>query len=184
MKEIVYSKSNKNLKKSITSALFDFLKGENPVVVCIGTDAIIGDSLGPIVGSIIKRRLPEAILYGSLDKTVTAKEIKTLKLFLSKVHRKSKVIVIDAAVGGKEDVGKIKIGENPIKPGLGAKKDLPALGDVSIIYVASERSGNDLAFGSVVRLSTIYGVANVIAESIIDYIEDQTEAETKYSVSF
>ena len=184
MKEIVYSKSNNNLKKSITAGLNGFLKGDIPVIVCIGTDAIIGDSLGPIAGSIIKKRLPDAVLYGSLDKTITAKEIKTINLFLSKVHRKSKVLVIDAAVGEKEDVGKIKIGENPIKPGLGAKKDLPALGDVSIIYVAGERSGNNLAFGSLVRLSDVCGVAEVIEDSIIEYIEQQSEAETKISVSF
>lgn len=44
-----------------------------PVILCIGTDRIIGDSLGPLTGSLLKKRAGEALhVYGTLEHTVHA----------------------------------------------------------------------------------------------------------------
>ena len=48
-------------------------RDDTPVILCIGTDRIIGDCLGPMVGSMLSKesrnRLP---IYGTLDHTVHA----------------------------------------------------------------------------------------------------------------
>ena len=52
-------------------------KEKPPVVVCVGSDLAIGDSLGPIVGSMLKYKTQglQLYIYGTLAAPVTAKEI-------------------------------------------------------------------------------------------------------------
>ena len=52
-----------------------------PIVVCIGSDLAIGDSLGPIVGSMLayKTQGLSVFLYGTLSSPVTAKDIRYLR---------------------------------------------------------------------------------------------------------
>ena len=45
-----------------------------PVILCIGSDLAIGDSLGPICGTMLKEKKsdPNAFIYGTLKSPVTA----------------------------------------------------------------------------------------------------------------
>ena len=185
MREFFYSSEQRNVSKQIAAFLQGALKGAIPVIVCIGTDAVIGDCLGPITGSMVSSINPTAFVYGSLENTVTAKDVLPLTSFLKKVHGNEKILVIDAAVGDSEDVGKIRIDDIPIKPGLGAKKDLPALGDVSIIYVAAEKDDKRIfSDEKTVRLSNVYGAAKAIAEGISEYMEKVENQTIIGTVSF
>ena len=92
-------------------------KKENPpVVVCIGSDLAIGDSLGPITGSMLKFKTQgiQVFIYGTLATPITAKEIAALRVFLKESHPNSPVIAIDAAVGAEGDVGLIKLHDRPL----------------------------------------------------------------------
>ncbi|MBP5316009.1 MAG: DUF1256 domain-containing protein, partial [Muribaculaceae bacterium] len=66
-----------------------------PVIICVGTDLSIGDSLGPIVGTMLKDCGLNAFIYGKLSETITAKEIRAVKNFVEKCHPYSKTLVID-----------------------------------------------------------------------------------------
>ena len=57
-----------------------------PVIICVGTDAAIGDTLGPLVGTKLKEAKIPAYVYGNLGKTITAKEIGAIKTFIANVH--------------------------------------------------------------------------------------------------
>ena len=59
-----------------------------PVVVCVGSDLAIGDSLGPLVGSMLRFKTQGlgAYIYGSLSSPVTAKEVKYIAKFLKRTH--------------------------------------------------------------------------------------------------
>ena len=61
-----------------------------PVVVCIGSDLAIGDSLGPIVGSMLKFKTQGlgTFLYGTLSAPITAKEIKYMRTFFKTFFNK------------------------------------------------------------------------------------------------
>ena len=179
MSEFYYSSEQKNVSNYLTRKLGEMLKGEIPVIVCIGTDATIGDSLGPICGTMLEGRMKEEFIYGTLQKTVTAKEIRTIKTFISKVHPLSKVLVIDAAVGKLEDVGYIKISDAPIKPGLGADKDLPEIGDISIISIIGEKTNGNYAFMNMTRLSPVYYIAKLIADGIEGYYKEAKSVSLK-----
>ncbi len=167
--EYSFFNHNPSTSSKIADALAEFYDYYIPVVICVGTDAAIGDTLGPLVGTKLKEMGLSAYVYGSLNKTVTAKEIPTIKSFLSSVHPLAKTIVIDAAVGFKEDVGKIKVSDDGIFPGLGAEKKLPKLGDGSIIGIVSERSQNNHVFMNLTRFSPIYKMAETISEGIRQY---------------
>lgn len=160
---------NENANKNVCGSLKYFFNGDKPVILCIGTDAAIGDSLGPIVGTMLKKAKIDAFVYGTLSAAITAKEISKIKSFIKLAHTNSKLLVIDAAIGESADIGKIKVMPSAIKPGLGANKNLPSLGDVTIIGIVAEKSRANYAFLNLTRLSPIYSMAEKIADGIISY---------------
>lgn len=172
MKSIGFNVENEYSARGISGFLSQIFKGRKFIVACIGTDAVIGDSLGPMVGSFLSEAIKgRTFVYGSFANPITAKEIEPLKKFLLKAHPLDKVLAIDAAVGKSEEVGTIKISEGALKPGLGVSKSLSAVGDANLIGVVTEkRSGQtDLGF---VRMARIWKIATVISEGIKLYFDD------------
>ena len=99
-----------------------------PVVLCIGSDLAVGDSLGPIAGTMLRRRAFGGYIYGTLKNPVTAKEAKYLGEFLRKTHPKSKIIAVDAAVGEEPDIGLLKVVPGALRPGAAQTSGFPRWG--------------------------------------------------------
>ena len=155
----------------ISNCLINLTKKEvMPVILCIGSDLVLGDSLGPLVGTLLKKRGVNSYVYGSLYNPVTAKEIPKVKNFLKKTHPKSIVLSIDAAVGEKDDVGLIKVFNRGVKPGLGVNKNLGEVGDVSIIGIVAEKTKDNKSLFNFTRLGLIYKMAEKISNGIIEYL--------------
>lgn len=157
-----------------------------PVVVCIGSDLAIGDSLGPIVGSMLKYKtqgLP-VFIYGTLASPITAKEIKYLRPFLKETHKNCQVIAIDAAVGAQGDIGLVKASNTPLLPGAGANKKLGAVGDISIMGIVAEKSVANYGLLNTTRLNLVYSMAEKIAESLAMLLyERQKNVQTQKELS-
>ncbi len=141
-----------------------------PTIVCIGSDLVLGDSLGPLVGTILSRKSLSAYVYGTLNTPVTAKEISYIKDMISSVHGNSLIIAVDAAVGEPDSVGLIKVNKGGLMPGLGVNKDLGKIGDVSIIGVVAEKDFNNYSLFNTTRLGLVYRLAETISAGIYDYI--------------
>lgn len=139
-----------------------------PVVVCIGSDLAIGDSLGPIVGSMLKFKTQGLgiFLYGTLSAPITAKEIKYIRTFLKETHRGCPVIAVDAAVGEAGDIGLIKINNTPLLPGAGANKQLGAIGDITIMGIVAEKSIANYGLLNTTRLNLVYRMAEIISDGL------------------
>lgn len=139
-----------------------------PVVVCIGSDLAIGDSLGPVTGSMLryKTRGLGTFVYGTLKTPVTAKEIKLMKAFLKATHKDRKIIAIDAAVGQAGDIGLIKITDSPLAPGAGANKKLGTLGDVSVMGIVAEKSLGNYGLFNTTRLNLVYSMAEIVSDAL------------------
>lgn len=144
------------------------IENKPPVVVCVGSDLAIGDSLGPITGSMLKFKTQglNVFLYGTLAAPVTAKEIRYMRSFLSETHKGSQVLVIDAAVGAEGDIGLIKINDSPLKPGAGANKQLGSLGDISILGIVAEKSIANYGLLNTTRLNLVYTMAEIISDGV------------------
>ena len=163
-----------------------------PVILCIGSDLSVGDSLGPVTGTKLKERLAgtNCYVYGTLAKPITAHEVKYMNEFLKATHPQSPVIAIDAAVGLAGDIGLIKIARRAIKPGSGANKRLSKVGDISVMGIIAEKSVFNYALFSATRLNVVYKMSEIIAEGvtafILDYLQNGKvrEAEAEAFKSF
>ncbi|MGN0818901.1 MAG: spore protease YyaC [Christensenellaceae bacterium] len=140
-----------------------------PVILCIGSDTTISDSLGPIVGSKLQEKALPCFIYGTLSKPITAKEIESVRRFVASAHPYSPVLVIDAAVTESSEKGYIKFLSDGIKPGLGINKDLPKLGDCSIIAIVCEKKTFLKNISTATRLGEVYRLADTISEGVLEY---------------
>ena len=162
---------------------FDGNFDKPPVLVCIGSDLAIGDSLGPIVGSMLKYKtqgLP-VFIYGTLAAPVTAKEIKYLRAFLKETHPFSQVIAVDAAVGAEGDIGMIKLNDQPLYPGAGANKKLGAVGDLSLMAIVAEKSIANFGLLNTTRLHLVYSMAETISDALSSLLWDRCQKKQSLS---
>lgn len=159
---------NKLAADGVSAALQKFTGDETPVIVCVGSDLAIGDSLGPVCGSMLQyktRGLP-VFIYGTLASPVTAKEIPYLRDFLKDTHAGKKILAVDAAVGGAGDVGLIKINNGALLPGAGANKKLGAIGNISVMGIVAEKSVNNFGLLNSTRFHLVYTMAEIISEGV------------------
>ncbi len=141
-----------------------------PLIICVGSDLVLGDSLGPLVGTMLKERNVSSYVYGTLNFPITAKEVEYAKSFLTLMHPGSFAIAVDAAVGNEDDVGLIRTVNRGLKPGLGVDKKLGVIGDCSIIGVVAGKSSQNYNLFNLTRLNLIYKMAEKIAEGICEYV--------------
>lgn len=174
-----YFNQKKQKMKGTGTSLIDFYP--TPVVVCVGSDLAIGDSLGPITGSMLKYKTQglNVFLYGTLSTPVTAKEIKHLRAFLKETHRNSPIIAVDAAVGEKGDIGLIRLSDSPLFPGAGANKNLGSVGDISIMGIVAEKSLANYGLLNTTRLNLVYSMSEIISDALSSLLWNRGEKEAK-----
>ena len=145
-------------------------KNKTPIIVCIGSDLLLGDSLGPLVGTLLKKKNLNSYVYGTLNFPITAKEVEYARVYLKQMHPDSVIIAIDAGVGQSDDVGLIKVSDNGVAPGLGVDKKLGIVGEVSIVGVVASKSLQNYNLYNLTRLNLVYKMAEIIANGIEKYI--------------
>ena len=159
---------------------FDGNLNKPPVIVCIGSDLAIGDSLGPIAGSMLKYKTQGlgVFVYGTLSAPITAKEVKYLRTFFKETHPDSQVIAVDAAVGEQGDIGLIKLQHAPLYPGAGANKKLGAVGDISIMAIVAEKSVANFGLLNTTRLNLVYTMSEIISDALSSVIWQRKQTAT------
>ena len=176
--EYAFNLFNKAATPGIVLTLHKFLKEQDapPVLLCIGSDLAIGDSLGPVAGTMLQSSAKQAgtFVYGTLQRPVTAKEVRCLADFLKETHPHAKIIAIDAAVGEEGDIGLIKIGDRGIRPGSGANKKFAPIGDVGILGIVAEKSLFNYSLLNLTRLSLVYKMATAISDAVSLYLTGTT----------
>lgn len=142
--------------------------GSVPVILCIGSDRVTGDCLGPITGQMLVELGVNAFVYGTLDKPVTALNLRDCISHIKSVHQDKKVLAIDSSVGKLSDVGKIRVAFGSIAPGSADGKNLPKVGDVSITATVTDPVSTPLG---AVRLGIVYSLARSIATRIVQGLQ-------------
>ncbi len=118
-------------------------KERYPVVFCVGTPKVCGDSLGPMVGDRLKQAYDvPAYVYGTSASPVTGLNFRSYMEHVRVFHPNSMVIAVDACLGSKEEVGKVKYSLKGLKAGTALKKELGRVGDVAFLGIVGE-SGKD-----------------------------------------
>lgn len=140
----------------------------NPIFMCIGTEKVFSDSLGPRVGSLINLNMNKpCFVYGLCRQNITAENLVYCHDFIRTIHPDKQIVVIDAAVGSQDQIGKVQISDGGIIPGAATNKNLPAIGDVSIVGIVAEKGMRDFYTLNSTKERLVNKVAGFIAQSII-----------------
>lgn len=147
-------------------------KNKKIVFLCIGTNMIIGDAFGPVVGSILKKcfnKNDEIEILGNLEDVITYSNIK--EKFKPNTYKNDLIIVIDSALSSKSNIGKIFIQNRGLRYAESLKKNNNMIGDISIKAVVGENSNNNIInFNNLqnVSLDKIHNMCNIVSNGIID----------------
>lgn len=137
------------------------------VFVCIGSDRITGDSLGPLIGHQLSRYHWKNIhVYGTLDAPVHALNLEETLAHLKTRHPSALFVAVDASLGSKKHIGFITIGTGPIYPGAGVHKSLPPVGDLFITGILNVSGAFEHLMLQTTRLSAVVQMAETITSGI------------------
>lgn len=140
--------ASQSFYNGLASMVRQYNKNSRPLVfICIGTPSILGDCLGPVIGTILSGALVSSApssgrtllkspwipdIYGTLDAPVHALNFRRTCHEIKKQHQKPFIIAIDAALGNSAQSGYILLKKGPLHPGRGVGKKLPPIGDLQI----------------------------------------------------
>lgn len=137
------------------------------IILCIGTDRATGDSLGPLVGSILSESPCSYKIYGTLRHPVHALNLKEYILRIYNSHTHPTIIAVDASLGNSSDVGLITLSNSPLFPGIGVNKKLPAIGDISITGIVNMSGKPGLSLLQSTRLYSVMKMSEYIANALL-----------------
>lgn len=142
---------------------------EPPVILCIGTDRVTGDSLGPLTGSFLTAYGGHRYLsiYGTLESPVHALNLQEVSRQIKKKHPRRLILAVDASLGTKKHLGYLTLGKGSLKPGAGVNKDLISIGDFFLTgIISADTPAAHLALQNA-RLSAVTHMACCIAQGIL-----------------
>ena len=126
---------------------------KNLVILCIGSDRVIGDCLGPLVGHKLSSLLKNSDIsvYGTLKKPVHAKNLDaTLKKIRASIQNPY-IIALDSSLGTNSHVGFVTLGKGSLHPGIG---------------IVNESGINNIATLQTTHLATVVKLADFISAGI------------------
>ena len=160
-------------KQRMAEALKSKTKNSQSVYMCIGTEKVFSDSLGPRVGTLLNQNMNSAaFVYGLREQNITADNLLYCYNFIKALHPESKIVIIDAAVGAPEQIGKIQISDGGITPGAATNKNLPSVGDVSIVGIVADKSMMDFYTLNSAKDRLVSQVAQFIVDAIVTATEN------------
>ncbi|WP_077215220.1 spore protease YyaC [Bacillus dakarensis] len=160
-----------NASKKIANELISILPARlvnRPIVfVCIGTDRSTGDSLGPLIGTLLEEKANSPFhIYGTLEDPIHAVNLEDKINEIKEKHLNPLIVGIDACLGRLKSVGYIQIGSGPVKPGAGVKKELPDVGEYHITGIVNVSGFMEFFVLQNTRLNLVLKMAKVIANGI------------------
>ena len=150
----------------------------NIIFLCIGTSKIIGDAIGPIVGSKLKSIENGYIqIYGTLENNLNFNNTKEILENINSNYTKPCIITIDAALSNN-NLGNIILGNGFIKIGKALEKCLCFYSDVNIKCVVgnyyNDKRKNietlqEVAIEEVTKMTSVIanGIRNVLKKKYI-----------------
>lgn len=173
LKGSTYYIDHESAALKLGALLYDLLvscrkPSQSLVFVCIGSDKITGDSLGPLVGHRLSRQaLSSVFIYGTLSQPVHALNLQETVENIHSRHPDSLIIAIDASLGIRKHIGYLTISRGALEPGLGVRKKLPPVGDISITGIVNTTGTFDHLSLQMTKLSTIVSMADSIVSGVL-----------------
>ncbi len=149
------------------------------VFLCIGTDRLIGDCFGPLVGSKLEELMQEynifnINIYGTLRENICYTNIEKMLKEIKSKHTNACIIVIDAALSEEKNIGKIYVQKKKMELAKGLHKSKVEIGDISIKAVVGKNyklsKYNFLSLQNV-SLNKVITLSEIVAEGIYEVIK-------------
>ena len=142
----------------------------NLIFLCIGTNKIVGDSVGPIIGNNLKSIENEYMqIYGTLDNTLNFINAKQTIEKIYNNFEKPFLITIDAALSKTSNIGDIVLSEGYIKIGKALQKSICFYSNINIKCVVGRsymEKENNLEELKRVSLNETLEIANIVTNGI------------------
>lgn len=149
------------------------------VFLCIGTDRVTGDCLGPYVGHQLSAlNLPGVSVYGTLSHPVHALNLSAIREEILLHHPDSLIIAIDASLGQKKHLGYVTIANGALYPGAAVHKKLPPVGHIHITGIVNIAGMLEQLTLQTTRLSTVISIAEQITGGILLMIPQSAFMQT------
>ena len=115
---------------------------KNILFVCIGNGKIIGDSLGPLIGTVLeknKRLIQNNVkidVIGTFENPILYYNVEE---FIKNIDSQdySEIVIIDSALGSKENIGKVMITPAEILIGVGVNRGRMVKGEQKELFSTS-----------------------------------------------
>lgn len=115
---------------------------EKIIFLCIGTDRITGDCLGPLVGSNLKEIYnynKNISVIGDVYHPIHAENVNKAIKEINQKNDQKIVITIDSALAQKQNIGEIHVQNTPLIMGRGLnKRNSIKIGNISIKGVVGQ----------------------------------------------
>lgn len=111
------------------------------VFICIGSNKVTGDCLGPLVGSYLKS-MYKATVYGDMENPINYQNAEKIMKKVENNNGGSLKVVIDSALG--KNIGDIIIDDGKVEIGKGLNKNKNIYGDISIKVVVGKNYHNNI----------------------------------------
>lgn len=157
------------LAASLEECIRNYDRGwEELVFICIGTDRITGDSLGPYVGYCLSEcPFVHGRIYGTLEHPVHALNLEEVMGSITRRHPHGLYVAVDASLGMKKHLGFVTVTDGALHPGAGVKKELPPVGHIAITGIVNASGWMEHLALQTTRLSTVVAMADMITRGIL-----------------
>ena len=144
------------------------------VFLCIGSDRVTGDCLGPYIGHQLLEHLNTdthgVYVYGTLKSPVHALNLSRISRQIKILHPEGLVIAVDASLGQKKHLGYVTIADGALYPGAAIHKQLPSVGHIHITGIVNVSGVLEQLTLQTTRLSTVVFLADTIVQGILEMI--------------
>ena len=172
----------KNTKESeiekISNKLIEVLSQtpKEKIFLCVGSDRSTGDSLGPLVGTMLKEKNIPFPVYGTLEEPVHALNIKKVLKDIHIRYEDPFIFGIDACLGDEERIGSVFIKEGAFIPGNAVNNVLPSVGNYHLKAIVNYLDPiSPVQSLNSTRLYTVKILAEIITEIITKAAVDGRE---------
>lgn len=156
---------------------------ENILFVCIGNGKIIGDSLGPLIGTVLeknKRLIQNNVnieVIGTFENPILYYNVEE---FIKNIDSQdySEIVIIDSALGSKENIGKVMITPAEILIGVGVNRGRMVKGDIilkGVVGINYNNISRNLMELESVEAKQVENIADKMLDIIYSIIFRKTE---------
>lgn len=148
----------------------------NIIFLCIGTQRIIGDAFGPLVGNRLTNLLKGARrlnVIGTLENSVSLCNINQIMERIKSTYTNPFIIAIDAALSVPDNIGNILVTDGGIELGSSLNRQCINVGNMSIKGIVGRNCksvNQNLCTLQNVPLSRVVNLADIVSSGIYNTI--------------